>query len=143
MGKMIAIEWKCRPERPSRWDALAAAGFFAWLSAFLLPLLPAVQRVWPTCHFRAFAGIPCGTCGFTRAFTSGARLDLAGAFAASPLGAAIFYGWGLASLWIASSWVVPALRFPRANLHPLLARFGPLAIFLGNWAWLVWAEGGE
>lgn len=125
---------------PSRWDALAGAGFVAWLVALLWPALPWLQRAWPACHFKAFTGIPCGTCGFTRAFVAAARLDLPTAAGASPLGAAIFLGWMIASVWIATTWLSPAVRLPRLRLPAPVVRFGPLVAFLGNWAVVVALE---
>ncbi|WP_373047785.1 DUF2752 domain-containing protein [Vulgatibacter sp.] len=138
---MIAIEWTRRPDRPSRWDALAGAGAVAWIAAWLFPLLPAVQRLWPSCHFQRFTGWPCGTCGFTRAFVRAARLDLLGALSASPLATLAFYAWGLFSLAIGLSWLVPGLQLPVFRPHRLLTRWGPLALFSANWAWLSWQGG--
>lgn len=135
---MIAIEWSSRQLRATRWDALAGTGLLAWVVAALFPSLPALQRLWPTCHFRAWTGLPCGTCGFTRAFVRGARFDVAGALDASPLGTAMFFGWIAFSVWIALSWVVPAVPLPRVRVHPWVERFGPLAVFLANWLWLLW-----
>jgi len=136
MNAAVAIEWG-RPGRLSRWDALAATGLFAWLVAAAFPALPLLQRIWPACRFLAWTGLPCGTCGFTRAFVAGARFDVAGAFGASPLGALIFFTWIAASVWIVAARVAPGVRLPRVRFHPLLERFGPLALFLGNWAWMI------
>lgn len=135
---MIAIQLTSRQAGASRWDAFAGAGLLAWAVALALPHLPVLQRIWPGCYFRSFFGLPCGTCGFTRAFVRGARLDLAGALEASPLGALLFYAWVVASLWIAATWIVRTVRLPRVRFHPLLERFGPLALFLANWGWLLW-----
>lgn len=55
----------------------------------------------PVCAFRAITGIPCPTCGGTRALLALARLDLGAALAWNPLvtlGVAAFFFGGLVAL---------------------------------------------
>lgn len=136
---MIPIHWTKRPEGFQAIDAVAPIGALAAVTALAYPHVPWLRGMFPSCHFLAFTGYPCGTCGFTRAFVRAARFDWAGAFVVSPLGTVVFYGWVLAAVWIALSWLHPGVKLPRldAKAMPLVARFGILAVFLGNWAYLL------
>ena len=138
---MLTVGWIRRTKGLSRYDALAALGLLAWAVAAAFPHLPLLQRLWPTCHFRSFTGLPCGTCGFTRAFVHGARFEVGEAFASSPLGALTFFVLVVLSFWIAATWLAPRLPLPRPHFHPLIVRFAPLALFLANWGWLLWQVG--
>jgi len=46
-------------------------------------------------------------------------------------------------VWVALAWIVPRLRMPRVRLHPWIERFGPLAVFVANWIWLLWRASSE
>ncbi|HEY3349250.1 MAG TPA: DUF2752 domain-containing protein [Thermoanaerobaculia bacterium] len=55
----------------------------------------------PVCAFRAITGVPCPTCGGTRALLALARLDAGAALAWNPLvtlGVAVFFLGGLVAL---------------------------------------------
>lgn len=55
----------------------------------------------PVCAFRAITGVPCPTCGGTRALLALARLDAFAALAWNPLvtlAVAVFFGGGLVAL---------------------------------------------
>lgn len=114
------------------------AGIFAlsFLAARLLPLLELGIR----CPFRAATGVPCATCGMTRAFVHLAHGDAAGALAASPLGAlAAALAWAFALLAL----LRPALGRPWPRVGPRAARAAGLlggAALLANWAYLVIAH---
>lgn len=114
-------------------EVLAAIAALTFLVARFVP----VVGLLPPCPFRAALGIPCASCGMTRAFVALARGDAAAALAASPLGAALAAtAWSFAALAL----VRPALRFRWPHLAPAAARAVALAgigALLLNWGWLV------
>jgi hypothetical protein len=93
------------------------------------------------CIFRLTTGLPCPSCGSTRAFGRLFHLDLAGAFAMNPLAAAAALGlllWGVADLVL-----LPGRRALRASLAPALhppARALVVALLLANWGFLLLAR---
>lgn len=110
------------------WAALVAAG--ALLERFGGLALE-------TCLFRRVSGVPCPTCGSTRAVLALLRGDPLGSLRASPL------------LWLAGllfmavlAWRLRSGAFPR--LEKPWQRRGALALGLAalllNWAW-VWRQG--
>ncbi|AKU93287.1 DUF2752 domain-containing protein [Vulgatibacter incomptus] len=138
---MFSIEWGKRSPGFRGADGLAALGLVALAASLALPHVPLFHSLFPRCHFLDWTGLPCGTCGFTRAFVRGAHLDLAGALSVSPFGAMLFWGWAAASLWIAATWLLPGLPLPRFRASGpsgrWMVRFGiPLAFAL-NWAYLI------
>jgi hypothetical protein len=117
-------------------EVFAAIGFLSYLVARFVPVL-SVPYV---CPVRALAGIPCATCGMTRAFVSLAHGDPGAALAASPLGTlAAAAAWAFAVAALARA----ALGAPWPGLPARAARaavaVGLLAL-LANWAWLVVRE---
>jgi hypothetical protein len=77
--------------------ALAAAGLL--LARFLDPS----HLGFTICVMKATTGVPCPTCGGTRALHHLAQLDLAGAWALNPLvtlGVLALVPWALADLWL-------------------------------------------
>ena len=90
------------------------------------------------CLFRAATGIPCLTCGATRAAALLATGDLSGAFAMNPLataGALALVPWGLADLVL-----LPRGRALAVELAPSAAwaaRGLAVAAVLVNWGYLV------
>jgi Protein of unknown function (DUF2752) len=112
---------------------IAAASF---ATARLLPLL---SLGWP-CPFRAATGIPCASCGMTRAFVHLAHGEVARSLSASPAGAVL----------AASAWAFALLALGRLLLGrpwPALpagagraAALTGVAALLANWAYLVVAH---
>ncbi len=84
-----------------------AAGILLWLS---LPL------PWPQCTFRALFGIPCLTCGATRAALAFLHGNFLSAWRFNPMAA---LGFGLIALFDAYAFAVLASRAPR--LRPAFA----------------------
>jgi len=90
------------------------------------------------CVFKAVTGLPCMTCGTTRALARLARLDLAGALAMNPLataGTLALLPWAVADLAL-----LPRGRALSLELSPAaarVARIAAVAAVLVNWVWLV------
>jgi hypothetical protein len=121
--------------------SLPLGAFFA-LAAGLLALLGSALHLdglgFPLCVFKASTGIPCLTCGSTRALVRLAHLDPLGAIVMNPLMATALMAlvpWGIADAVLALRGralvldVGPALgRVLRWSVVPLL---------LANWAYLI------
>jgi len=82
---------------PERQLGLLWGGVAAALVA-LSPLAPRFAAAAPACPLKAWTGVPCPGCGTTRAALALADLDLAVAFAVSPLAAAAWCGLVLGGL---------------------------------------------
>ncbi len=114
-------------------------GFF-WGGAALVcaaasPIAPAAAGALPSCPFRMLVGIPCLTCGGTRALLALARFDVGAAFGWNPLVAAagiLFIAGGVVALGAALAG--GEVRTPRPT--PLLRAALVLAL-AANWAFLV------
>lgn len=128
------------PRPPARFghaEVFAAIAVLSFLVARFVPVLALVY----VCPLRALAGIPCATCGMTRAFVHLAHGEVARAFAASPLGAILAAG----------AWLYALLDLARVAAGAPLPAPGPRALrgavalgvaaFLVNWAWLLVREG--
>lgn len=117
-------------------EVFAAIGAASFLVARFLPVLSLGYQ----CPLRAAAGIPCATCGMTRAFVHLARGDLGLSLAASPLGALLAAAaWGLALaavLRLLLGWRWPEVPARHARAAVLIG----LCALLANWAWLVIAQ---
>jgi hypothetical protein len=88
------------------WLAVASAG----LVALALTTVHIVDIQLPTCVFKGLTGLPCPTCGVTRAVMALTRLDLARAVAMNPLAVA---GAALGALYLAYAATVLAGGLPR------------------------------
>jgi hypothetical protein len=125
-----------RPVDGVRFGHAEVLAAIAALTFFVARFVPVVGLL-PPCPFRAGLGIPCASCGMTRAFVALARGDVAAAVAASPLGALLAAAaWGFAALAV----LRPAIRFRWPDPGPAAARAAALAgvgALLVNWGWLV------
>jgi hypothetical protein len=130
---------------PVRWEAAlgvmplgAVFGGLTALACGAVGLLGLDHLGLTPCFFRLATGLPCPTCGSTRAFGRLFHLDVAGAFLMNPLAAASALAlllWGLVDLTL-----LPGRRALRASLAPGLhnpARFLAVALLLLNWAFLL------
>jgi Protein of unknown function (DUF2752) len=127
--------------RERRWrfghgEVFAVLFALSFAVARFLPVLSLGQ----TCPFRALTGLPCATCGMTRAFVRLAHGDVAGAAGASPYGALL-----AALAWLFA--VLAVLRAVAGAPWPAVppARTRGLAVLavgalLANWAFLVVAN---
>ncbi|MFW6369083.1 MAG: DUF2752 domain-containing protein [Myxococcota bacterium] len=119
-------------------DVYAAIALLAVLVARFVPFSLFEGRF--PCAFRAVTGLPCLSCGFTRAFVRTAHLDLEGALRVSPLGTALFLflmafaAFALLRLLLRLPW--PRLKLSRSVWKGL----GILAAVLGaaNWFYLLY-----
>ncbi|HVO09959.1 MAG TPA: DUF2752 domain-containing protein [Vicinamibacteria bacterium] len=90
------------------------------------------------CLFKGMTGLPCPTCGGTRALGRLFAGDLAGAVLMNPLaalGALLVFGWAIADLVL-----LPTRRALALELHPRLAqvlRATAVVLLLLNWAFLL------
>lgn len=116
------------------WGAAAAAAVVLrpfWLQLALLGL--------PPCPLRAATGIPCPTCGTTRATVALLHGEVGIAFSLNPLatlaGMVFVLGGILAVAWV---WVkAPLPQLPSSlSLGRALAS-GLVLALLANWAWLL------
>jgi hypothetical protein len=89
------------------------------------------------CIFKSIFGIPCPTCGTTRAATAFLQWDLLASFAANPLAATVGFifiaGAPLALLWAVARGPTP--EFPRPI--PVWLRVGVVVLIGVNWLYLI------
>lgn len=115
------------------WGAVAA-GLLA-----LAPLAPRLAIAAPACPLRSLVGVPCLTCGSTRAALALSRLDLWAALTVNPLAAA---GWlvlvagGLMAGLLALRGI--PLREPSWRLS-LPLRLVIVLVLLANWVYVIQA----
>jgi hypothetical protein len=126
-------------ERSRSWghaEVFALLFALGFLAARFLPLLAFGFQ----CPFLAATGLPCATCGMTRAFVHAAHGEMGRALAVSPLGAVLACGsWGFV--------ILDAIRLaaarPWPRLPPAFARAAALTgafALLANWAYIVVAN---
>lgn len=112
-------------------------GGVALLIGALAPIGPMLAELTPRCLFKVWLGIPCPTCGTTRAALALARFDLVHALTHYPLQSLAwiaFLGGGLIAGALA--WQRrPLPRLPR-NL-PLGARLAIVLTVLANWMYSI------
>lgn len=92
----------------------------------------------PMCVFKATTGVPCLTCGGTRALVALGRLDLPGAFALNPLVALLLVTlipWGIADAVLALRGRALVLEVGPRVRRALLWAAVPL--LLANWGYLI------
>jgi hypothetical protein len=111
-------------------------GAAALLALAVSPFAPRVAAGLPPCFFHRVTGLPCLTCGGTRAAFALLAGDLGGAFHANPLVAAallLFVGGGLAAgaLALAGRGVREPSRLPD------WVRVAVVLVVAANWIWLI------
>jgi hypothetical protein len=115
---------------------------FMWLVAAvsavaLRPVWLALAPFFRPCVFRSLTGIPCPTCGTTRAATAFLDGDLITAFAANPLattgGLLFVVGAPLAVIWALARWPLPVLPTPL----PSWVRIGVILLIAANWFYII------
>jgi hypothetical protein len=126
--------------RPSRFGHAEVFAAIAVLSFLVARFVPVLAVPW-ACPLRTLAGIPCATCGMTHAFVRLAHGEVAGALAASPLGALLAAGaWLYALLDLVR--VAAGAPLPSAPPRAVRAAATLAAVAVAvNWAWLLVREG--
>jgi hypothetical protein len=113
-----------------------------WLAAavssiVLRPLWLAAAPHLRSCVFRSLTGIPCPSCGTTRAATAFLQGDLMTAFINNPLAASMgllfVVGAPIAVIWTTVKWPVPSLPNPL----PPWVRIAAVSLIAGNWFYLI------
>lgn len=106
----------------------------------LRPLWLALAPHLRPCIFRTITGLPCPTCGTTRAAVAFLHGDLVSAFASNPLatltGILFIAGAPIAALWVVSDG--PGVQVPQAP--PQLLRWVLLGMIALNWLWVIFAS---
>jgi hypothetical protein len=124
--------------RPPLGAIFGAIGVVAAAAVALLHLdrLPVVF-----CVFKGLTGLPCPTCGSTRALGRLVAFDLAGAVSMNPLATLAF---GLVAVWALADLVLwPRRRALSLEVEPRLAwrlRIAALVLLLANWIYLLVAR---
>jgi hypothetical protein len=128
---------KLRPPLSGERQLLAFWGAAAGGALLFAPFLPRLARLVPGCPFRELTGLPCLSCGTTRAALSLLGGDLAAALRFNPLasvaGIAFLSGVVLAPLWL-------LLRLPVLDGLPEptpLRRAAGIAFLVAAWGWQV------
>jgi len=112
-------------------------GVLAVSSLLLRPFWLAFAPLLPACPFRALTGLPCLSCGTTRAAVALLHGDIVRALAINPLatlaGIAFIAGGFVAPLWALASLPLPRLGTPT----PRALRVGLVGVLLLDWAWVI------
>jgi hypothetical protein len=131
----LSLERAPRAAAPPLWPALAAA-LWAALAAAMVVLAPAAGVSPATCAFRRVTGVPCPTCGSTRAAL--ALLD------GRPLAAIAFNPMTVALGAAAIAWLALRIGLGRRVALHAGARvrkalwIGAALLIALDWAWVVW-----
>jgi hypothetical protein len=113
-------------------------GAIGALGALVVGLLHLDRLKLPLCYVKALSGLPCPTCGSTRAAGRLFDLDLPGAFAMNPLAtlaALAIVAWALGDLVL-----LPRRRALGIEVAPRagsVLRIGVVVAVLLNWAYLL------
>jgi hypothetical protein len=124
-----------RPNAPPLGAIFAGIGLLAGAAVWVLRL----DRIPVTlCVFKGLTGLPCPTCGSTRALGRLFALDFAGALAMNPFttaAAVVLAAWGLADLALLTRRQSLGVEVsPRTGFA---LRVLALALFLANWVYLL------
>jgi len=117
-------------------------GLLALTAAALLRVDELLAAAGYRCGFRTATGIPCPSCGATRAFVAAAHLHPGKAFRVNPLAAASFFGLAAYAPYALTTVVLRTRRLrissvARREKYVILAL--AVLIALANWAYLILA----
>ena len=110
----------------------------AAMAAVAVGLLRLDALPFTVCFFKLVTGLPCATCGSTRALGRLFHGDVAGAFGMNPLAAAGMLGllpWAAADLALMTRRKAPGLELGPAAAR--VVRVAAVAAVFANWAYLV------
>ena len=116
----------------------AIFGGIGVLAAGVIGLLGLDRLPVAFCVFKGLTGLPCPTCGSTRAVGQLFRLDVAGALAMNPfttLVAVVIAAWAVVDLLL-----LPRRRALRVSFSPSLGRalrIAAFVFFFANWVYLL------
>jgi hypothetical protein len=116
----------------------AIFGGIGLLAAAAVGLLRLDRIPLTLCIFKGLTGLPCPTCGSTRALGRLFALDFAGALAMNPfttLVAVLVAGWAVADLALLPRRRALGLEVPKPVGFAL--RVAALLLFLANWVYLL------
>jgi hypothetical protein len=116
----------------------AIFGGVGFLAAAAVGLLRLDRIPLTLCVFKGLTGLPCPTCGSTRALGRLFALDFAGALAMNPfttLVAVLVAAWAVADLVLLPRRRALDLEVPRPLAFAL--RVSALVLFLANWVYLI------
>jgi hypothetical protein len=134
-GRSFPVRLVIRPGAPPLGAIFGGIGLLAGVAILVLRLdrLP-----FSVCVFRGLTGLPCPTCGSTRALGQLFLLDFAGALALNPfttVAAVVIAAWAVADLALLRRRSALGLEVePRLALR---LRVGALILFLANWVYLL------
>ena len=137
----MRFQW--RPPIPGGRDPELIWGSILAASALIAAIWLKLGLPTPLCPLHALSGIPCPTCGATRAVAALLHGEIARAIILNPLMAALLLG---AALYVCYAAVVVLGRLPRLRWEPLtkteanLARFAAMVLLATNWMYLLLAS---
>lgn len=129
-----------RPIIPGSHDPELVWGSILLIAALLANAWLFSSIATPRCLLHATTGIPCPTCGMTRATWHLLHGEIGAAFLLNPLMAAALLG---AALYICYAAVVVIGRLPRLRLEALtkteanLVRIAAIGLLAANWLYLI------
>ena len=130
-----AVRLSARASAPPLGAIFGAIGLIAAAAVRVLHL----DRIpFSLCYFKAFTGLPCPTCGTTRALGRLFSFDFAGALRMNPfmtLLAVVVAAWAVADLAL-----LPRRQALDVEVSPRVAfalRVGALVLFLASWVYLI------
>lgn len=131
---------RTRPARLEERQLALLWGIAALGAIFLRPLWVALTPALPRCPLRTLTGIPCPTCGTTRAALALLDGRVTDALVANPLGTLAGIGFVLGGI-AAPIWCL--LRLPMVEFEPGHGRLVAVALalaLLANWIWVIGAS---
>ena len=127
-----------RKKQPSQIEFALIYGGLAILLLVAARILPVAQLA-PDCVFKAITGIPCPTCGSTRAVILLSHGHLESAFRMNPATGAVFVTALLAFLCrlIVLAFDLPGIHIGFSGREKNLVRISVVLALLLNWAYVI------
>jgi uncharacterized protein DUF2752 len=109
------------------------------LAVLFIPWFYPVLSMSPSCAFRGLAGVPCPTCGSTRAIVHLSHGEITSALAMNPIVSLVIV---LSVLYFFYSVITQAFDCPRIGFilterEKNAARVAAMLLLLTHWGWLV------